>query len=129
MKMQPAILVVDDDNSIRSFVCTLLNRKTNVNVLDAANPQVSLGIARKMGTSMQVLLSDIDLNAGMNGIQLAREIVRNSPATKVVLMSGDHTQRPGVLPGWRFIPKPFALQDLVDTVNELLASEQLPLSA
>jgi DNA-binding NtrC family response regulator len=126
---QPAaILVVDDDYSIRQCTCLLLKRITGATVLEAGTPRASLRIAQTNEKTVTLLISDIDLRADIDGVQLANEIVAMSPETKVVLMSGNHAQRPDLRPEWRFIRKPFALVELIDTVNSLFESGRSPFS-
>jgi DNA-binding NtrC family response regulator len=115
-----AILVVDDDSSIRRFTCLLLKRVTEAEVLEAESPRESLRIARSSKMPVRLLISDIDLRAEINGVALASEIVAMSPETRVVLISGGDEPQNGLRPEWRFVRKPFGVSELIDAVDSLL---------
>jgi DNA-binding NtrC family response regulator len=124
-----AILVVDDDYSVRKCTCLFLKRMAGATVLEAGTPRASLLIAQTNETAVTLLISDIDLRAEIDGIELANQIVAMSPETKVVLMSGNHARRPDVRPEWRFLAKPFAVADLIETVNSLFEPGHSPFSS
>ncbi len=121
------ILVVDDDRGIREFTCLLLRRTTAATVLEAATPDAGLQIARANG-GIHLLISDIDLKAELDGVQMANQIVATSSGTNVILMSGSHAPREGMRPEWRFLPKPFAIAELVKLVKPLLEKYRVPVS-
>lgn len=121
-----AILVVDDDSSIRRFTCLLLKRITEAEVFEAASPRESLRIARTSKLPVRLLISDIDLRAEMDGVALAGKIVAMSPQTRVVLISGGDSPRSGLRPEWRFVHKPFAVTEFIGAVDSLfLAGDSL----
>ena len=72
---EPAILVVEDDSSIRRFICTLLRHTITASLVDVADPFAALSAARSMDTPIELLISDIDLSSSMNGVELARQLV------------------------------------------------------
>ena len=121
------ILVVDDDRGIREFTSLLLRRVTAATVLEAATPDAGLRIARANG-GIHLLISDIDLKAELDGVQMANQVVATSPGTNVILMSGSHAPREGMRPEWRFLPKPFAIGDLMKLVKLQLGVYPMPVS-
>ena len=116
------IFVVDDDPSIRSFICRLLKRVTNALVLEAAEPDVALSLAHTIGRPIDLLVSDIDLRAAKTGIDLARELARSYPPMAVLLISARDLPEPDLPAEWRFLAKPFPVPALVDCVRELCGS-------
>ena len=72
---EPTILVVEDDSSIRRFICTLLRHTITASLVDVADPFAALSAARSMDTPIELLISDIDLSSSMNGVELARQLV------------------------------------------------------
>jgi DNA-binding NtrC family response regulator len=119
---KPTIFVVEDDGSIRRFICTILRYATTAMVVEAADPYAALSIARKIGGAIDVLISDIDLSARMNGIKLARELAMTNPSMKVLLMSAADCPECEIPAAWRFLAKPFTTQNFLDRVGALLPS-------
>ena len=123
---ESTILVVDDEWSIRRFVCGLLNHATTALVIDAADPDAAVSLARRIGRPIGLLISDINLGAAKNGIDLARELCDIHPSMKVLLMSGDECPQGEIPAAWRFLAKPFPVTVFADCVSALCRSAGLP---
>src|SRR4051812_33549203 len=80
------VLLVDDDKGIRDLVRTFLTRATNARVLVASGPQAAMALALTLDRAMDVLISDVDLKAEIDGVQLAVDLAEIMPTAKVVLM-------------------------------------------
>jgi DNA-binding NtrC family response regulator len=119
---EPLILVVEDDSSIRRFICALLKWAAKARVIEAADPSAALSAMRRMARPIDVLISDIDLGSEKTGVDLAHEIAASNPGVRVLLISGGRAPKGGILPGWRFLEKPFAIAEILDFVNEALGS-------
>jgi DNA-binding NtrC family response regulator len=79
------ILVVDDDNTIRDVVSKMLCRLGfEVSSADSAESGLALFLKNKF----DLVITDFSM-PGMDGINLAYYIKEKSPATQVVLMTGD----------------------------------------
>jgi DNA-binding response OmpR family regulator len=117
-----AIFVVEDDESVRRFICTLLRYATTAIVVEAGDPYAALSMARKIGGPIDVLISDIDLSAHMNGIELGRRLVIANPSMKVLLISAADCPQYEIPSAWRFLAKPFTTQSFLDRVSALLRS-------
>jgi signal transduction histidine kinase len=116
------ILVVEDDPLVRDFVIvqleTLGYRPTAVSSGAAALEKVDAGL------EFDLLLTDVIMPGGMNGRELADEIRRRRPGTKILFTSGYtesaifHHGRldPGVL----LLPKPYRKSDLDRMVRTAL---------
>ena len=91
----------------------------------AANGDEALTICRAQNRHVHLLVTDVVL-PGMNGRQLADQIVKLSPQAKVLYVSGYTSNaivHHGVLDeGLWFLPKPFSLAGLVAKVREVLDS-------
>jgi DNA-binding response OmpR family regulator len=115
------LLVVDDEEN-QAKVLAMGLRLEGFDVVSAADA----GTARRHLEGGPVDLAIIDLMMpGTNGIELARVIRAEFPATRVILMSAFHlSQRQleraecGAI---GFVPKPYMLDDLVAFVNAKLA--------
>lgn len=78
------ILVVDDQIGIVSFLYDFFSRK-DYEVLQATNGRSAIQIVRK--DHPEIVLLDIRLGWGMNGIEVLRQIKEFSPKTKVIMMT------------------------------------------
>lgn len=88
-------------------------------MLPASGPRQALDIVRSE-PRVDLVVSDVGM-AEMQGPELIREIARISPATAGVLMSAcppDPADLPQATP---LLQKPFSLDELVSTVEEVLA--------
>jgi len=116
------ILLVEDDPQLRQLSSSVLSH-CGYKVLAAASPEEGLEICKSNHRDIRLLVTDVVMPR-MNGRQLAEEIVRISPKTRVLYISG-YTNNAivhyGVLdPGLWFLPKPYTLSSLVAKVREVL---------
>ncbi|HEY0521907.1 MAG TPA: response regulator [Stellaceae bacterium] len=107
-----AILVVEDDPRSHAIAVDLF-AGLGLMVFDAWNAENGLALL-KQHPEITVLFSDVRL-PGMSGIELAEEARKLRPDLKIVLTSAytdhvPHIER-GLLPGLRFLPKPWQLAD------------------
>jgi DNA-binding NtrC family response regulator len=79
------ILVVDDEVSLRTLLVRQL-RSEGYTVLEAGYGMEALDVARNSPEPIHLVLSDIRM-PGMTGTELARRLVAEHPAVRVVLMS------------------------------------------
>ena len=79
------ILVVEDDRLVRNYVLTQLHSLGYV-TLDAANATEALAIV-KAGQPFDLLFTDV-IMPGLNGRQLANEMLKVRPGLKVLFTSG-----------------------------------------
>lgn len=79
------ILVVEDDALVRNYVLTQLHSLGYV-TLDAGNATEALAIV-KAGRPFELLFTDV-IMPGLNGRQLANEILKIRPGMKVLFTSG-----------------------------------------
>ena len=123
------ILLVEDDPQLRQLSSSVLTH-CGYRVLVASGPEEGLAVGKANHKEIRLLITDVVM-PGMNGRQLAEEIVRHSPKMKVLYISG-YTNNAivhyGVLDkGLWFLPKPFTLAALIGKVREVLdASPDAP---
>ncbi len=125
------VLVVEDEQTVRELARRVLEQG-GYRVLTASSPQEALHIAEGM-TRLDLLLTDVVMPGGMNGIQLGRELVRGLPGLAVLHMSG-YTNEEAMRMGMSdrrldFLAKPFHPGDLLHRVGELLAGQAAGLIA
>ena len=116
------ILLVEDEPSILKMTRMMLER-TGYKVLAAGTPEEAIALAREHTGEIHLLITDVVM-PGMNGRDLARNLLSLYPNLNLLFMSGytaNIIAHHGVLDeGVQFIQKPFAKQDLVIKVREVL---------
>ena len=121
MENDEQVLVVDDEWWVRAFIRVGLE-EAGFAVTEAQDAETAL--AAMDATPVRVLVTDLNLGAGPDGLALAAAARRRRPDLRVVYVSGDpdrfHQQ---ALAGWeRFVPKPFPVGTVVRAVSEMAAS-------
>jgi len=121
------ILVVEDDEIVRSFASQSLSR-FGYHVWEAASGADALKICAGMGKSADLILSDV-IMPKMNGVEFVKHIREVWPNAKALFMSGytDKTiASKGIMElGAPFLQKPFHPIDLVNKVREILDSHEV----
>jgi CheY-like chemotaxis protein len=84
---EAAVLVVDDDEWIRTVTCRSL-RRAGYGVLEASHAEEALELLRDVaGECVRVVVTDIQM-PGISGIEFARLVSRQHPNLRMVLMTG-----------------------------------------
>ena len=118
------VLLVEDEPSIRELLAEDM-ADAGLDVAEAPSAEVALetvNAAGEAGRSPCVLVTDVNLGGGMDGLALAREMRRRWPEVGVVYVTG----RPSKLHGHalgareRFLPKPFGPSRLTAAVHQLM---------
>lgn len=119
------ILVIDDQEPIRSIVRRALEQAGH-DVLDASDG--GMGMKLLAGHAVDVVISDIFM-PGQDGIVTLRQIRKQFPAVKVIVISGgdsrgilDLRRDAELLGAVKSLPKPFTAREIVDLVNSVLES-------
>ncbi len=113
------ILVVDDEIPIAEALREILE-EDGIQVLVAYNGREALEIAREIRPHL--VLSDVMMPV-LGGRELCRRL-RADPATSritIVLMSATHRHDVGEYGADGFLPKPFELQEVLETVDRFLS--------
>jgi len=115
------VLVVDDEESIRSLVGRVLT-KHGYEVLEAATAEEAVRTSDEFSGDIPIVVSDVML-PGMRGPEMVKHLRHNRPDLRVLYVSGytDDEVASGVLDaGEGFLQKPFTLQSLTQTVRAVL---------
>ena len=114
------ILIVEDDDALRAYSVEILS-ELGYEVVEAKNGAVALEVLGR--SEIDLLFTDVVLPGGMNGRQLADEVMRRRPGLKVLFTTG-YTRNAivhGQLDaGVQMIGKPFSFRELGAMVRELL---------
>jgi DNA-binding NtrC family response regulator len=117
----PNILIVDDEGD---FLETLMNRlrKRNIGTLGCASGEEAVRLAKEH--PFDVVILDIKMPGGMDGIETLREIKRIRPETEVILLTGHaslETSVEGMKQGaYDYLLKPIRLEDLLEKLVQAL---------
>ena len=116
------ILVVDDEESLRTVVVDLLGH-LGYCTLSAANGPEAMDLARKYPGKIDLLLTDVVMHP-LPGPVLAENLMLSRPEMKVVYISGyaNASLAPdGILmPGTVLVHKPFTMKILSAKLREVL---------
>lgn len=118
--MSLRVLLADDHQVVRQGLKVLLEQHGLAVVAEAADGRVAVELARKERPDIAVL--DVAMPA-LNGVDAAREIARQSPKTRVVLLTGLHDPQfvgSALRAGVRgFVMKVQGIDDLVRAIREV----------
>jgi len=117
------ILVVEDEDGVRALVIKVLER-LGYRLLPAQSGPRAIEVWREHESAIDMLITDIVMPGGMNGIELADRLRRTRPSLKVIFTSGymADVSRNGI-PAREtdgFLAKPFSLPELAQLVRRTL---------
>jgi len=117
------VLVVEDEQTVRDLAVRILTG-AGYRVFNAASPQEAIRIAEETPGELDLLLTDVVMPGGINGVDLAGRLSSTRPRLEILYMSGYSEEaaiRFGVPRGAsRFLAKPFLPDDLLAKVADLL---------
>lgn len=116
------VLLVEDEAPVRAFASRAL-RMRGYTVLEAESAEDALGILEDDSLTVDVFVTDVVM-PGMDGPTWVREALKSRPDTRVVFVSGYAEGAFGEsepdVPNSVFLPKPFSLNQLTETVHDQL---------
>jgi DNA-binding response OmpR family regulator len=118
--MGRTVLVVDDEPDIRSII--VLTHQHDFAVLQAADADEAMQIARTQ--KIDLLLTDLEIGNGMNGIDLAERMNEEMPGIRTLVISG--SPKSEILAAAKGLPhlrKPFLPIALLERVRHILATK------
>ncbi|MFZ1346507.1 MAG: ATP-binding protein [Tabrizicola sp.] len=117
------ILLVEDEASVRAFASRALSLR-GYTVLEAANAEEALARLEDRSLRVDLFVTDVVM-PGMDGPAWVRRAHLDRPNVKVVFMSGyaedGLAEDQARVPNSVFLPKPFSLNDLTNTVQGLMS--------
>jgi two-component system cell cycle sensor histidine kinase/response regulator CckA len=119
------VLIVEDENAVRSFVSRVL-RDRGFNVLEAADGREALHIAQDYPNEIHLVISDVVM-PGVGGKALISHLEEVRPRVKSLFISGytdNAIVHHGILDsGLAFLQKPFSVDSLIGKVREVLGGQ------
>ncbi|HMB11247.1 cell cycle histidine kinase CckA [Saliniramus sp.] len=117
------ILLVEDEDPVRAVNGRALTAR-GYTVLEAASGLEALEIMEEQEVPVDLVVSDVVMPE-MDGPTLLRELRGKHPGLKVIFVSGyaEDAFRKNLPEGeeFNFLPKPFTLKQLVETVKDVMA--------
>ena len=108
------VLVVDDDPLVLDYATNVL-QDCGYTVLAASNGPAALMLLRDHAL-IDLLFTDVVM-PGLDGVELARRALQQSPGLKVLFTSGYAAD---VIPAGRLLKKPYRPRQLTGEVSEML---------
>jgi CheY-like chemotaxis protein len=110
------VLLVEDDREVSALTREMLTN-LGFTVTHVASPQAALG-ALANARPVDVVLSDVMMPGGVNGLELAREIRRRQPGLPVLLTTGYVESAAGMQDGeFTLLLKPYSLEALAGALG------------
>ncbi len=117
------MLLIDDNASLRAVTSALLSSYGCV-VTVGATATEALRLVQEQGP-FDVVLSDVLMPGGMDGVALARHLRQDLPQMAVVLISG-HSGNADMTDGFPLLRKPCAPETLVSVLHEAMRNARAP---
>jgi PAS domain S-box-containing protein len=117
------ILLVEDEIQVRTVARAMLER-FGYSVFDASTGAGALEMWAAHREKIDLLLTDMVMPGDLSGLELARRLQKECSELKVILASGYSTEflrnGPAGRNGCHFLAKPYALEELLETIRESL---------
>jgi signal transduction histidine kinase/ActR/RegA family two-component response regulator len=119
------ILLVEDNRDVAQVTETML-ASAGYTVKWAHGPQAALDLIEK-DEPFDAVLSDIVMEGGLSGLDLAERLREGRPDLPVVLMTGySEALATGASSGWRVLSKPFREAEMVAALREARRAAHAP---
>jgi CheY-like chemotaxis protein len=122
-RARPTVLLVDNDSTVRGIVYAYLERG-GYDVLAAGSGVDALTICRQFRHEITLLLTDVQM-PGMSGIELAENVARLRPLTRVLFMSGDANEKSTRDSNRTLLLKPFNGARLMEGIKHALRTQAI----
>jgi len=117
------ILLIDDDDSVRSVYRLILNHFGHF-VIEARNGRE--GMELSLGANADLVITDIVMPE-MEGLDVLKEMRKLFPAMKIIAISGggrvnptDYLRIAKFMGAAKVLAKPISSEDLIGAINEVL---------
>jgi hypothetical protein len=122
------ILVVEDEDPVRRLAVGAL-QWCGFHVIEARTGVEALALWEEHHSRIQLLLTDVAMPGGMNGVDLAQACRARHPTLPIVITSGYNQEAVSFGDGcWddiRFLPKPYSMAGLAKAARETIDAPAL----
>lgn len=119
------ILFVEDNDDLRVLISKIL-KENGYRVFPACDASEAFHQLKEM-KRCDILISDVVLPGGVDGMGIAESVLRKNPEVKCILMSGfpDDRIKPEEIreKGYSFLPKPFDLKIILEEIRRVISKE------
>lgn len=116
---QPSILVLEDDEIIRSLMVDVLE-EFGAHVTSFPSADEGMIFLERADDQVDLIVSDIQMPGLLNGFDLSRVVAHRWPSVPVLLTSGNTKMASELGCTVRFLPKPWSTQHLLECVQSAL---------
>jgi len=120
------VLLVEEEQNVRTLLGKYLSEQGYA-ILEAKSAEEALQACKSHKSSaVNLMICDLVMDE-MNGVELARRLRMYHPRLKTIYLSS-HSESSVIYRGipltdLQFLPKPFKLKELINSVNDLLARQ------
>ena len=120
---QPSILVLEDDEIIRSLMVDVLQ---DFGAVVTSFPSADEGMIylERGDDAVDLIVTDVQMPGLLNGYDLSRVVAHRWPTVPVVLTSGNTKIAEQLGGSVRFLPKPWSTEHLIDCVQTALTQQR-----
>jgi CheY-like chemotaxis protein len=117
------ILLVEDDELVRDCLFEALH-EAGLMIEGSGSAEAALNLLNA-DEPPGVVVTDINLGAGMDGLAFARAAREVCPGLPVVFISGRYAELTGLTANERFLPKPFSTPALLQAIAAVRAAPRV----
>jgi DNA-binding response OmpR family regulator len=120
------ILIIEDELKVAMALCRALVHPVVGGYQVDVCPLADVAMKRLRYEQFDLIVTDLQM-PGMNGLDLLRHVRQTSPQTAVILITGFGTpdvEKQAHQLGAVYLPKPFSLQDFINTAHRTLMGER-----
>lgn len=119
---QPSILVLEDDEIIRSLMVDVLE-EFGAHVTSFPSADDGMIFLERDDEQVDLIVSDIQMPGLLNGYDLSRVVAHRWPSIQVLLTSGNTSLASELGGRVRFLPKPWGTERLLECVESALTQQ------
>ncbi|CRM00693.1 MULTISPECIES: response regulator [Pseudomonas] len=123
---QPSILVLEDDEIIRSLMVDVLE-EFGAHVTSFPSADEGMIFLERDDEQVDLIVSDIQMPGLLNGYDLSRVVAHRWPTVAVLLTSGNSAMASQLSSRVRFLPKPWSTEHLLECVQSALTQQGSPM--
>jgi DNA-binding response OmpR family regulator len=112
------VLLVEDDDLVRACLAEALH-EAGLETTERASGEDAMELLVPAAKPPAVVVTDINLGPGMNGLAFAEEARRCWPSVAVIYISGRYQGLNALSGRDRFVPKPFPMGTLLRAIRDV----------